>query len=173
MKTALATLALPLLVLAGCTGPAKVIVNAAPAALAQCTRFGWDALEGQPASLLDQQVRNEALTVLAAKGYAIDDVDPDCRVGYAASDRARSRATPSVGIGAGGGSGHFGAGVGISLPVGGGSKVTTTLSIDIISVAQNAQIWNGTLDRALSPGNPSPEQVREAVQKILAEFPAR
>ncbi len=167
-------LVVALTALAGCAGPAKVVVTQAPVEQGRCASFGWLAEGGQPASFMDQWIQAESFGVLRSKGYATEAASPDCLVTYSVSSRVRAGSSgPSVGIGAGGGGGHVGGGVGISLPLGGGSRETVNLTLAIIDARQKAQIWGGSLDKALSSVNAPVEEVRAAVQKILAEYPAR
>ncbi len=172
-KGLLAAIPLALLVITGCTAPAKVIVTQAPQGQGGCTSFGWPADGGQPASFMDQWIRAESLSILEAKGYTIADENPACVVSYALSSQPRRSGGTSVGLGAGGGSGNFGGGVGISLPVGGSRGTPVSMTLNIVDTGQRAQVWGASLDRALPSATPQEIEVRMAVQRILAEFPVQ
>ena len=78
---------------------------------------------------------------------------------------------PSVGVGVGGGSGGARGGIGVSLPIGRHKEQVGTFTLDVVDVAQNAQIWSGTVDVAYQAGEVSEEDAAEAVRVILQEFP--
>lgn len=165
-------LLLPALVLAGCASAPRLYVEEAAEPPA-CSQFGWFMPGDQPETFVDQRMRTEVMGTLAAKGYAVAGEDPDCLVAYRLVTETRSRSGPSVGLGMGGGSGRVGGGVGVSLPMGESSSASGRLSLDVIDAARNAQVWSGTLDKATRSAEPTVEEIRAAVQQILAAFPDR
>jgi hypothetical protein len=61
----------------------------------------------------------------------------------------------------------------VSLPIGRHKSQVGTFTLDVVDVAQNAQIWSGSLDVATEAREISGEEADEAVRLILAEFPDR
>lgn len=157
---------------AGCASAPRLYVDRADEALA-CERFGWLQHEGRPASIAEQRLRAEVGRALAAKGYEVDDPAPDCLVSGVIFTGARPGSPVSVGLGAGRWGGSFGGSVGVSVPVGGGSRTVGNLAIDVIDVAQNAEVWRATLEAAFRTPEPSAEEMATAVGKVLEEFPRR
>ena len=98
---------------------------------------------------------------------------PDCQIAYVLSTQDRPKPKPSVGVGAGGGSGGVRGGIGVSLPIGGHKKQVGTFTLDIVDVAQNAQIWSGAVDVGIQEQQISDEEADEAVRVILEKFPDR
>ena len=141
--------------------------------LAKCRTFDWHPASSDAASFTEQRVRTAALKQLQEKGYSLSTDKPDCRITYVLSTQDRPKPKPSVGVGAGGGSGGVRGGIGVSLPIGRHKEQVGTFTLDIVDVAQNAQIWSGTVDVAYRAGEVSDEDAAEAVQVILAEFPDR
>lgn len=160
----------PVLFLAGCASAPRLSVEQAPEPIA-CSRFAWFMPADQPETFVDRRMRTEVMEVLAAKGYTVDDPEPDCLVAYRLVTDTRYRPGPSVGIGMGGGSGRVGGGVGVNVPVGESSRASGRLSLDVIDAARNAQVWSGTLDKAARSAEPTAEEIRMAVAEILAAFP--
>jgi hypothetical protein len=165
-------LLLPALVLAGCASAPRLYVEAAPQPAA-CSRFAWFMPGDEPETFVDQRMRAEVMQGLAAKGYIVDDPEPDCLVAYRLVTETRYRPGPSVGVGMGGGSGRVGGGVGVNVPVGESSSASGRLSLDVIDAARNAQVWSGTLDKATRSAQPTVEEIRAAVAQILAAYPDR
>jgi hypothetical protein len=169
-----AALALAYLLLGACaTNSSAVRVDRADTDLAKCQTFDWLQPTNSTASLTDQRIRAAALAELESKGYTLETDDPDCRISYVLSTFERPQAKPRVGVGAGGGSGGIGGGIGVSLPVGRRDTHGGTLTIDIIDVDSNAQVWSGTLDASFAAAELNEDEARATVNKILAEFPNR
>ena len=162
------------LAMAACaTNNSKVRVDQDNSAnLAQCRTFGWHPSDRQGASSLNEQrVRDAVMQTLKSKGYSEAAENPDCRVSYSLETRELPKSGPSVGVGGGGGSGGVGGGIGISLPLGRKHKFASTVTLDVIDAARNAQIWTASLDQALSGRELSQEEAQRAVQEILSKYP--
>lgn len=155
---------------AGCASTPKLYVDRADEAI-DCERFGWLQHEGRPASIAEQRLRAEVNRVLVEKGYGVDDPTPDCLVSGVIFTGARPGSPVSVGLGAGRWGGSFGGSVGVSVPVGGASRTVGNLAIDVIDVAQNAEVWRATLEAAFRTPEPGAEEIASAVGKVLAGFP--
>jgi hypothetical protein len=166
-------MAIAAFVAAGCGTNSPVRVDRADRDLTACRTFDWLQPANAPATLADQRVRAAALAELERKGYSIVTADPDCRVSYVLSTIERPQAKPRVGVGAGGGSRGIGGGIGISLPVGKQDRYGGTLTLDVIDVATNAQIWSGSLDAAFEAAELTEEEARAGAKRILAEYPDR
>jgi hypothetical protein len=163
-----------LLALTSCATPSSdVRVDKADADLSKCRTFDWHPASSDAASFTEQRVRAAALKQLEEKGYSLSTDKPDCRITYVLATQDRPKPKPSVGVGAGGGSGGMRGGIGVSLPIGGHKGQVGTFTLDIVDVAQNAQIWSGTVDATYRAGEVSEEDAAEAVRVILAEFPDR
>lgn len=169
----LSVIAIAALVATGCATSSPVRVDSADRDLTACRTFDWLQPANAPASLADQRVRAAALAELESKGYSIVTANPDCRVSYVLATVERPQAKPRVGVGAGGGSRGIGGGIGISLPVGKQDRYGGTLTLDVVDVATNAQIWSGALDAAFEAAELTEEEARAAVKRILAEYPDR
>jgi hypothetical protein len=167
--------AVVLLALGGCAAPSSVVRvdKADNADLSKCRTFDWHAASSDATSLTEQRVRAEALKQLQAKGYALATDKPDCRIAYVLNTQDRPKPKPSIGVGAGGGSHGVGGGIGVNLPIGRKQQQSGTFTLDVIDVAQNAQIWSGSVDTAFRTGELSEEEAREAVEVVLAELPDR
>ena len=163
-----------LLALSGCATPrSEVRVDKADADLSKCRTFDWRPVSSDAASFTDQRVRAAALKRLEDKGYTLATDKPDCQITYVLSTQDQPKPKPSVGVGVGGGSGGARGGVGVSLPIGRHKSQVGTFTLDVVDVAQNAQIWSGSLDVATEAREISGEEADEAVRVILAEFPDR
>lgn len=162
------------LLVAGCASSSSAVrVDRADTDLSKCQTFDWLKPTNEPASFGDQRIRSAALAELERKGYAIKRENPDCRISYVLTTFERPREKPRVGVGAGGGSGGIGGGIGVSLPVGRQNQFGGTLTLDIVDVDTNSQIWSGSLDASFEAAEPTDEEARAAVKKILAEYPNR
>lgn len=150
-----------LLALSGCATPRSVRVDKADADLSKCRTFDWRPVSSDAASFTDQRVRAAALKRLEEKGYTLATDKPDCQVTYVLSTQDRPKPKPNVG------------GIGVSLPIGRHKEQVGTFTLDVVDVAQNAQIWSGSLDVAIKASEISGEEADEAVRLILAEFPDR
>ena len=118
-------------------------------------------------------MRAAALKRLEDKGYQLATEKPDCQVTYVLSTQDRPKPKPSVGVGVGGGSGGAHGGIGVSLPVGSHKEQIGTFTLDIVDVAQNAQIWSGSVDVDIQGRQVSDAEADEAVRLILEKFPDR
>lgn len=168
----LACVSVAVLALAGCATPSSdVRVDKADADLSKCRTFDWHPAATDAASFTEQRVRAAALKQLQEKGYTLSTDNPDCRITYVLSTQDRPKPKPKVGVGAGGGSGGMRGGIGVSLPIGGHKQQIGTFTLDVVDVAQKAQIWSGTVDVSYRAGEVSEEDATEAVRVILAEFP--
>ena len=170
----IALLATALTLVAGCaaTGP-SVRVDKADVDLSKCRTFDWLPASKDAASLTEQRVRKAVTQTLEEKGYAQASDKPDCRITYVLETQERPKQKPSVGVGAGGGSYGVGGGVGISIPIGQKEKHVGEFALDVIDVANNAQIWRGAVDGAFQAAEPTEEEAQSLVEKVLAEFPDR
>ena len=163
-----------LLALSGCaTQSSAVRVDKADADLSKCRTFDWRPASADAASLTDQRVRAAVLKNLEDKGYTLSTDKPDCQIAYVLSSQDRPKPKPSVGVGVGGGSGGARGGIGVSLPIGSHKEQIGTFTLDIVDVAQNAQIWSGSLDVGIREQQISDEEADEAVRVILEKFPDR
>ncbi len=163
-----------LLALGGCAATSKAVrVDKADTDLSKCRTFDWHPASADAASFTEQRVRTAALQQLQEKGYSLATDKPDCRITYVLSTQDRPKPKPSVGVGAGGGSGGVRGGIGVSVPIGRHKEQVGTFTLDVVDVAQNAQIWSGTVDVAYRAGEVSEEDAAEAVRVILHEFPDR
>lgn len=163
-----------LLALSGCaTQSSAVRVDKADADLAKCRTFDWHAASADAASFSDQRVRAAALKQLEAKGYTLSTDKPDCRITYLLPTQDRAKPKPTVGVGVGGGTGGVRGGIGVGVPIGRQKEQVGTLTLDIVDVAQNAQIWSGSVDVGLHGQEISEEEAAEAVGRILGKFPDR
>jgi Domain of unknown function (DUF4136) len=163
-----------LLGLGGCATQSPVVrVDKADADPAKCRTFDWRPVSADAASLTDQRVRAAALKQLEEKGYVLSTDKPDCQIAYVLASQDRPKPKPSVGVGVGGGSGGARGGIGVSLPIGSHKEQVGAFTIDIVDVAQNAQIWSGSVDVGIRAQQISDEEADEAVRLILEKFPDR
>jgi hypothetical protein len=167
-------LASALLALSGCaTQRADVRVDKSDADLGKCRTFDWRPVSSDAASFTDQRVRAAALKRLEEKGYSLATEKPDCQITYVLSTQEQPKPKPSVGVGVGGGSGGARGGIGVSLPIGRHKGQIGAFTLDVVDVAQNAQIWSGSVDVGIQGREITDEEADEAVRVILAEFPDR
>lgn len=168
----LAGLALAAAVLAGCAATPQLSVDSLDQPW-PCRSVAWLGEPGQvPASLAEQRLRGFVLDGLRARGYVIDEAQPDCLVHALVFTGVRPGSPVSVGVGAGSWGGNVGGSVGVSVPLGGGSRRTGNVAIDVIDAAANAQVWRGTLENAFATPEPDAMQLSGAVQQVLASLPA-
>jgi hypothetical protein len=78
-----------------------------------------------------------------------------------------------IGLGAGGGSGNVGGGVGLSLPVGKRNESVATLTVDVVDVARNAQVWTGSYESVLKEKDATDADIQKLVDTIVSKYPAR
>jgi hypothetical protein len=158
----------------GCaTQRADVRVDKGDADLGKCRTFDWRPVSSDAATFTDQRVRAAVLKRLEDKGYQLATDKPDCQVAYALSTQDQPKPKPSVGVGVGGGSGGAHGGIGVSLPIGRHKEQIGTFTLDVVDVAQNAQIWSGSVDVDIQGQQVSDEEADEAVRLILDKFPDR
>jgi hypothetical protein len=165
-----AALAGAVLMLVACASGPTLLVDSADEPF-HCGTVAWLENAGVPASIAEQRLRTEAMRQLADLGYAEDSESPDCLVAGALFSGTRQTSPASVGIGAGRWGGNVGTSVGVSLPVGGGSRVVTSLAIDVIDRERNAEVWRGTLQSAFQTQDPTAAEMAQAVRTVLAAFP--
>ena len=161
--------------LSGCatTQSSAVRVDKGDTDLAKCRTFDWHPVSADAASFSEQRVRAAALKQLEAKGYTLSTDKPDCRITYLLPTQEQQKRKPTVGVGVGGGSGGVRGGIGVGVPIGRHKEQIGTLTLDIVDVAQNAQIWSGSVDVGLHGLEISEEEANEAVGLILGKFPDR
>jgi len=157
---------------AGCATTPKLYVDAADEPI-ECTTFAWLEHPDRPAPIAEQRLRTEVLRTLETRGYLEVTSDPDCLVSGVIYSGTKPGSPVNVGVGAGRWGGSFGGSVGVSLPVGGGSKKVGNLTIDVIDVARNAQVWRGTLESAFATAEPTSDDIAGAVVQVLEAFPRR
>ena len=158
---------------AACATNDPVRVDQAEAGVGQCKTFEWLAQANSSASLSEQRIRDVALAELKRKGYEVSSDKSDCRITYALNSHEVPKEKPRVGAGVGGGSGGLGGGIGISLPIGKRDSHAGTLTIDIVDVAKNSQIWSGSLDASFAGAELNEEEAAELVKAILDRYPNR
>jgi hypothetical protein len=163
-----------LMTLTGCATPGPAVrVDKGDTDLAKCRTFDWHSASTDAASLTEQRVRATALKQLEEKGYSLSTDKPDCRIAYVLSTQDRQKPKPSVGVGVGGGSGGVHGGIGVGLPIGRHKEQIGTFTLDVVDVAQNAQIWSGSVEVGIRGRELGDEEADQAVRVILAEFPDR
>jgi hypothetical protein len=162
------------LAVSGCaTQRSEVRVDKADTDLGKCRTFDWRSVSSDAATFTEQRVRAAALKRLEEKGYSLSTDKPDCQIAYVLSTQDRPKPKPSVGVGVGGGSGGAHGGIGVSVPIGRHKEQVGTFTLDIVDVAQNAQIWSGAVDVGIQGREISGEEADEAVRLILEKFPDR
>lgn len=156
-----------------CATNDPVRVDQAEAGVGQCKTFEWLAQANASTSLSEQRIRDVALAELGRKGYSVSTDKPDCRITYALNSHEIPKERPRVGAGVGGGSGGLGGGIGVSIPIGKRDSHAGTLTIDIVEVAKNSQIWSGSLDASFAGAELNEEEAADLVKAILDRFPNR
>ena len=168
------SMAAALVALSGCaTQSSAVRVDKGDADLTKCRTFDWHPASADAASFSEQRVRAAALKQLETKGYTLSTEKPDCRIAYLLPTQDTQKRKPTIGVGVGGGSGGVRGGIGVGVPIGSHKEQIGTLTLDIVDVARNAQIWSGSVDVGLHSQEIGEEEANEAVGLILAEFPDR
>lgn len=174
----LAALAL-LVFLAGCAGsgqPEPVWTSAPDADVSVFSTFRLPkASQGQPASILDTQVRAALREQLLAKGYVESQDEADLLVEYqpVAYEETPGSSPVTIGIGMGTWRRNVGGSVGTSIPVGGRSddRISHRLAIRAIDTVNERELWIGTtttVDRGADAGD-----IDRAVAGVMRGFPAR
>lgn len=162
------------LALGGCAASSPAVrVQQADSGVPACRSFEWLPVSKDAASLNEQRIRAAVMARLQEKGYAqsAGPTASDCRITYVMSLSAQEPAKPRVGVGAGGGSRGIGGGIGVSLPIGRKKQQSGTVTLDVIDVASNAQVWSGSLDASFAQAELSDDEASAVARKILAEFP--
>lgn len=162
------------LALGGCAASRPAVrVQQADSGVPVCRSFEWLPVSKDAASLNEQRIRAAVMAQLQEKGYAqsTGPTPPDCRITYVMSTSRQEPAKPRVGVGAGGGSRGIGGGIGVSLPIGRKKQHSGTVTLDVIDVASNAQVWSGSLDASFAQAELSDDEASALARKILAEFP--
>jgi hypothetical protein len=170
---AIASIALGIVVGGCATSGSPVRVDKGETDLTKCRTFDWLSPSKEAASFTEQRVRAAALQQLQEKGYTVASEKPDCRITYVLTSYERTKPKPSIGVGGVGGSGGVRGGIGVSLPIGRRNERSGTFTIDVVDVAQNAQIWSGSVDAGFASEELNEDEAREAVRIVLAEFPDR
>lgn len=162
------------LALAACASTEPRVVTDSAASAPQCQYVAWAPADERPVSMADQQVRDLLLETMQRKGYGVDADNPDCLL-YHRFGAAHSapRGGPSVGLGVGGGSSRVGGGLGLSFPIGGGSRTTAQLMVDVVDAGRNEQVWGGRVDMTLAGEQPTRAELSDAVARLLYQFPDR
>jgi Domain of unknown function (DUF4136) len=160
--------------LAACAStPSKVrVVNDNATDVSAWQTYAWQPANGDaPLGILESRVRAAVTEGLVARGYVVASADPDFKVAMRAETREHvAKQGPNVGVGVGGGTGGIGGGISIGLPTG-GSEPKGTLALDVIDGHSNAAVWSGSIDTAEQPQDLSDAALRNAVNRIIAEFP--
>jgi hypothetical protein len=171
-----ATLAL----LSACASAPKVRVDQdANTNFAAYKTFGWFVMEkkegAQPLdSLQSQRVRAAVLSAMQAKGYELDEANPNFKISYVLHVYERPKESGMrIGVGAGGGSGNVGGGVGLSVPVGKRNESVAALTLDIVDAARNAQVWTAAYELPLKDKDLSDAEAKKLVDTVLAKYPVR
>ena len=124
-------------------------------------------------TLVEGRVHGSLAAALQAKGYTLDETNPDFRVHYVLNVGERPKESGMrIGLGAGGGSGNVGGGVGLSLPIGKRTENFGALTVDIIDAKRNAQVWTGSYDNKIASPDIGDADVNKLVGIILEKFPA-
>jgi hypothetical protein len=150
--------------------------------LAAYASFGW-AGDGQQApgqaalSIADANVRDAIRKQLVAKGYREVERNPDVRIGFETSTRARERTREPIRVGVGVGSwgGNVGGAVDASVPVGSEGVTTvaeTRITIRAVDPKDAREVWIGTSTGEVREGLDA-GAVAQAVAAVLEDFPAR
>lgn len=134
-------------------------------------------------SLATRRVRSAVLASLQSKGYTLNEGHPDFRVSCVFNVFERPKESGMrIGLGAGGGSGHVGGGLGFSIPIGKRTETIGAMTLDVIDVARNAQVWTGSYESKITVGGKGDdgggdrgkvgdEEIQRMVTAILAKFP--
>ena len=167
----------------GCASPPKARVDQDTKANFSAYRtFGWleqkSAEAGDPtveiATLKNQRVRSALAAGFQSKGLMLIETTPDVKINYVLNVHERPKQSGMrIGLGAGGGSGNVGGGVGVSVPVGKRSESVAAMTVDVIDVARNAQVWTGSYDTVIKGQEASDADVKKLVDTILSKYPAR
>lgn len=173
------------LLIAACATPPKVRVDQDTRVnLAAYQTFAWlEPVKSEPGvaappnaaptSLQVERVKSAVISALKGKGYELDEARPEFRVTYVLHIFERPKDSGMrIGLGAGGGSGRVGGSVGLSIPVGTLTTKVGSMTIDIVDVARNAQVWTGTYEDTMSEP-PTDADVNRFVAAILAKYPSR
>jgi hypothetical protein len=179
------------LLFTACASPPKVRVDKDSSTnFAGYKTFGWLATQKTPSAtepkpipgqepapaqvntLLENRVHHAVVAALQAKGYSLNEANPDFRVSYSLNVYEKHKDSGMrIGVGAGGGGGNMSGGVGMSIPVGKTKDTMGTMTIDIVDAARNAQVWTGTYEQTVESEGLSDASANKIVTTILARFP--
>jgi hypothetical protein len=164
--------------LLGCAGNPDSRPNWAEAAdidVAGFASFGWRAPAGEPATILDNQIREGIRSALTAKGYVEAVDEPDLLITHETIEAATvRRGNPvRIGIGVGSRGGNVGGSVGTSVDVGGKDEALDELRVNVQALERvgNREAWVGT--SAPLDARPQRSAVGEAVAGLMKGFPVR
>lgn len=133
-----------------------------------------EPVKHETSSLSAQRMRAAVIAAMQAKGYTLDETQPDVRVSYVLNVYERPKDSGMrIGIGAGGSSGHVGGGVGLSIPVGKRTELIGAMTVDIVDPKRKAQIWTGSFESNVEPGEISEDTAQRLVNTILDKYPSR
>lgn len=123
-------------------------------------------------SLMSRRARTALVNALQAKGLTLDEAKPDVRVSHLLHVYDRPRQSGMrIGLGVGGGSGNVGGGAGLSLPVGKRTETVAAMTIDIVDVSRNSQVWTGSFETVIKEQTATDADVQNLVDKILTKYP--
>ncbi len=124
-------------------------------------------------SEFDEQRIKQALDSLLPTKNMRSSVNPDMLINFYASEQLAQGSTIGVGVGGGGMNGSVGVSGGIPV---GGNKIEQLLTLDFISNAQDALIWQGTLVSTYS-AKANAGQMKahylKAISKLLKGYPPK
>jgi hypothetical protein len=156
------------------TAPPPRVVTEAAADMPECRSIAWAASDERPLGLVDQQIRDQVVAALQRRGYRTVDGEAECTIHHRFNTVGTyARSGPSVGLGVGGGSARVGGGVGLSFPLGGGQRTNAILALDVVDARRNVQVWGGTAELSMAAQQPRPEELSDAVERLLQAFPGR
>ena len=125
--------------------------------------------EGELTDIDRKRIREAAAAELGARGFAFNETAPDFRVAMHGGTKTRVRVTDS---GYRYGPGPWWGGHGVDVY----QYEEGTLILDVVDAKSNELIWRGTATGVVNP-DATPEQkekqIREAVTKMLANFPPK
>ncbi len=169
--------------LAACSNPPKARVDQdSHANFSGYKTFGWLVPKQEGAkeekakigTLVSERVHASLTATLQSKGLTRDDSEPDVRVSYVLNVYERPKQSGMrIGLGAGGGSGNVGGGVGLSLPVGKRNESVAAMTVDVVEVARNTQVWTGSHEIVIKEKDASDTEIQKLVDTILAKYPVR
>lgn len=185
MKSTFKWLIVPaMLALTACSSGPKVRVDKdANTDFSAYKTFGWFVVDNKadeksgaqaPDSLQSQRVRAAVLAAMQAKGYELNETNPNFQISYVLHVYERPKESGMrIGVGAGGGSGNVGGGVGLSVPVGKRTESVAALTVDVIDASRKAQVWTAAHQLPLKEKDLGDEEAKKLVNTVLEKYPAR